>query len=187
MHEYLKSTGLFTNTEIEYFLSLGNSTTLAKGDFFLKEGEIAKKVAFVKSGIFRSFYYSSNGEEVTYCFSFPNQLIAGYSSIITKRKTEENIEALTDCELLEFPAKVINELVEKHHNWALFAKQIAEDQYVRLEKRIFLLQKENALTRYKELLENKAQYLQKIPLGYLASYLGVSQRHLSRLRKQILF
>ncbi len=187
MKDYLKNVGIFTPSEIDYFLSLGQQTTLKKGEYFITEGEVANKFAFVRSGLLRTFYYSSGSDEVTYCFSFPNDLISGYSSLITQEKTQENIQALTDCELIEFPKHALDGQVQSNKNWLLFTKQIAEEQYVKLEKRIFLLQKEDALTRYKELLKNHPEYLQEIPLGYIASYLGISQRHLSRLRKQISF
>lgn len=187
MKAYLEQTQLFATDEIAHFMSLGKKTTLKKGDFFIQEGETAKRFAFVETGVLRSFYYSSKSDEVTYCLSFPNELIAGYSSLITQTPTSENIQALMDCNIIEFPMQVINDLVSENTNWLLFSKQIAESQYIKLEKRVFLLQNENALTRYKELIENQSDYLQKIPLGYLASYLGISQRHLSRIRKQIAF
>jgi len=185
MKAYLEQTALFTNEEIDYFLSLGKPSTLAKGDYFIREGETANKIAYVTSGFLRNFYYSSQSEEVTYCLSFANDLITAYSSLITQEQSKENIQALWDCELIEFSKQDIDQLVEANKSWLLFTKQIAESQYIKLENRIFMLQKESALTRYKELLSKHAEYLQKIPLGYLASYLGISQRHLSRLRKQI--
>lgn len=187
MRVYLENAGLFTTDEIDYFLSFGSNSILAKGEYFIVKGQTAKKIAFVKSGLLRSFYYSSNSDEVTYCFSFPCDLIAGYSSLITQNQTSENIQALSDCELIEYPKTLLDELINANRSWLFFAKQMAESQYIKLEKRIFLLQKENALTRYNELLENQPDYLKKIPLGHLASYLGISQRHLSRLRKQITF
>jgi len=187
MRRYLEDLSLFTSREIEEFLSLGKTTTLKKGDYFIREGEIANRLAFVNSGLLRTFYYSMNSDEVTYCFSFPNDWITGYSSFITQQETNENIEALEDCELIEFPKAIVDNLVASHLNWLLFSKQMAESQYVKLERRIFMLQKENALNRYKELMENHPEYLNLIPLGYLASYLGISQRHLSRIRKQISF
>lgn len=187
MEDYLKQFGLFSEKEIDYFLSFGKDTTLSKGEYFIQEGEVAGRIGYIKSGLLRSFYYSSKSDEVTYCFSFPDELIAGYSSIITREATKENIQALTPCEVTVFPKRVLDDLVEKKESWLRFAKLIAEMHYVSLEERFFLLQKETALTRYQKLLENQAEYLQKIPLGYLASYLGVSQRHLSRLRKQISF
>lgn len=187
MQAYLNKIGLFEKDEIEYFLSFAKRIKLLKGDYYIREGEIAKKFAFIKTGLCRSFYYSSSSEEITYCFSFPNDLIAGYSSFITQKKTKENIQAIADCELLEFPKRIIDDLIETKRNWLLFAKNIAEQKYLKLEKRIFILQKENAIIGYKELLEKQTDYLQKIPLRYLASYLGISQRHLSRIRKQINF
>ena len=79
MQDYLEKTELFDKDEIEYFLSFGKNSTLPKGKFYITEGDIAKKFAFVKSGLLRSFYYSSNSEEVTYCFSFPGELMAGFA------------------------------------------------------------------------------------------------------------
>lgn len=187
MQSYLEKTGLFNSSEIAHFLSFGKNVILKKGENYITEGEVAKKFAFVKSGLLRSFYFSSTSEEVTYCFAFPNDLIAGYSSLITKKKSKENIQAIIDCELIEFSKKKLDELVDQNRNWLLFAKGIAEMHYLLLEKRIFILQKENAITAYRELIDKHSDYLQKIPLGFLASYLGISQRHLSRIRKQISF
>ncbi|MNL38520.1 hypothetical protein D3C87_1607400 [compost metagenome] len=62
---------------------------------------------------------------------------------------------------------------------------IAEQQYLELENRLFLFQKEKAKERYIDLLKNQPLYVQQIPLQYLASYLGITPRHLSRLRKEI--
>lgn len=183
MREYLNRINLFEPDEIDSFLAQGKPIMLKKGELFIREGQIAQKIAFVKSGILRSFYHSSKSDEVTYCFSFPNEIIAGYSSFITQARTNENIQALSNCELIEFPKSLIDTLVATEPNWLLFSKQVAEQQYVNLEKRIFLLQCETALVRYQELLKEHPEYLQQVPLGYLASYLGVSQRHLSRLRK----
>ncbi|MNT99762.1 hypothetical protein D3C72_2426980 [compost metagenome] len=64
---------------------------------------------------------------------------------------------------------------------------IAEQQYLELEKRIFQLQKETALQRYTVLLRDQPEFVQQIPLQYLASYLGITQRHLSRIRSEITF
>jgi CRP-like cAMP-binding protein len=62
---------------------------------------------------------------------------------------------------------------------------MAEQEYLKLEKRVFMLQKEKAERKYQDLLENHPDYLKHIPLNYLASYLGITQRHLSRIRKEI--
>jgi len=139
----------------------------------------------VKSGLFRSFYYSSVEEEVTYCFTFANSFVSAYSSLLSQTKTVENIQAIADVELFAISRAEILNLEQSSTNWLKFFKFMAEQEYIKLEKRVFLLQKESAQKRYEDLVINAPEYLQLIPLNYLASYLGITQRHLSRIRKLV--
>ena len=183
MKTYLQKFNILTENEINNFESKVKSKKLDKGDFFIKEGRISNEVGFVVSGLFRSFYYSSLEEEVTYCFTFSNSFVSAYSSFLSQRKTIENIQALTDIELLTISREEILKLEKSSTNWLKFFKLIAEQEYIKMEKRIFLLQKESAEKKYKDLLINQPEYLQSIPLNFLSSYLGITQRHLSRIRK----
>jgi CRP-like cAMP-binding protein len=90
---------------------------------------------------------------------------------------------MTPVEMLSIQKKEIDDLAAKSPNWMKFLKIMAERQYIELEKRIFQLQKGNALQRYVELEKKQPELIQNIPLQHLASYLGVTQRHLSRIRK----
>lgn len=185
MRNYLQSFNILTEKEINLFESKVRNKKLKKGDFFIKEGRISNEVAFVVSGLFRSFYYSSLEEEVTYCFTFSNSFVSAYSSFLSQSKTIENIQALTDIELLTISREEISMLEKSSTNWLKFFKLITEQEYIKMEKRIFLLQKESAEKRYNDLLSNQPEYLQLIPLNFLSSYLGITQRHLSRIRKSI--
>ena len=156
-----------------------------KGEFYIKEGKVSKEIAFVVSGLFRSFYYSSTGEEVTYCFTFSNAFLSAYSSFLTQTETVENIQALSDVKLLCISRADILKLEESSTNWLRFSKFIAEQEYLKMEKRILILQKESAKARYEDLIQNRSDLLQLVPLAYLSSYLGITQRHLSRIRKSI--
>ena len=98
--KYLQQYNLFTDSEISEFISLATISTIKKGDFFIKHDEMCTTLSFVNFGIFRSFYYSNNDEEITYCFTFPNSLLVAYSSFITQNKSEENLQALTDSEII---------------------------------------------------------------------------------------
>ncbi|MEO0334198.1 MAG: Crp/Fnr family transcriptional regulator, partial [Bacteroidota bacterium] len=84
------------------------------------------------------------------------------------------------------PKEKIVALEKSSTNWLWLFKHLAEQEYIKMEKRIFLLQQESAEKRYEDLLKNRPNYLHTIPLNYLASYLGISQRHLSRIRRSIL-
>ncbi|WP_350291646.1 Crp/Fnr family transcriptional regulator [uncultured Croceitalea sp.] len=185
MRNYLESFDILSNEEIDLFESKVRYKNLKKGAFFIKEGETCNEVAFVVDGLFRSFYYSSSEEEVTYCFTFSDSFVSAYSSFLSQTKTVENIQALTSIDLLTISRDEILKLEQSSTNWLKLFKFIAEQEYIKLEKRIFLLQKETAEKRYRDLLANQPELLQMIPLNYLSSYLGISQRHLSRIRKSI--
>jgi len=185
--KYLKSFNVLTDDEIENIILLSTKRELNKTDYFIREGETCKEVAFILSGTFRSFYISDKGKEITYCITFPNNLMTAYSSFITGQSTDENIQAITSVELLIIPKNKIDNLAMKNPNWVKFLKIVAEQQYIELEKRIFQLQKNNALQRYADLIKNQPEYIQNIPLQYLASYLGITQRHLSRIRRDMSF
>lgn len=185
LKNYLQSFNLLTEIEIENFLTQVTFKQLKKGDFFIKEGKTCKEVAFIISGLFRSFYYSSTGEEVTYCFIFQDSFMTAYSSFITQTPTAENFEALSDVELFVISKDTIDKLEKESTNWLRLLKLLAEQEYIKMEQRVFLLQKESAEKRYEDLLMNHPDFLQFIPLHYLSSYLGITQRHLSRIRKSL--
>ena len=182
---FLTSFQVLTSDEISQFEGLLVKRHLKKGTFFISEGKFSKEVAFINTGILRSFYTTESGEEMTYCISFPNALMTAYSAFITGMPTIENIQAIADSELLIIQKHDIDKLQESSPNWIRFSKIIAELQYLELEKRLFVFQKDKAKKRYIDLLENQPDYVQQIPLQYLASYLGITPRHLSRLRKEI--
>ncbi len=183
--DYLKQYNLFKDSEINEFISLATISTIKKGDFFIKQDEICTTLSFVNFGIFRSFYYSNNDEEITYCFTFPNTLLVAYSSFITQNKSEENLQALTDSEIISISKNTLENLAKSNNKWLNFLIIIAEKEYVELEKWIFNHQKSNAQKRYVDLIHSNPQFVQQIPLHYIASYLGITQRHLSRIRASI--
>jgi CRP-like cAMP-binding protein len=184
---YLASFNILTGIEIDNLIKIASHKVLKKSDYFIIEGEICKQVAFVLSGSLRSFYISDKDEEITYCITFPNSLMTAYSSYLTSQPTQENIQAITETQLLIIQKSKFEALVQQNPSWINFLKIIAEQQYIELEKRIFQLQKSDAKKRYADLMKNQPEYIQHIPLQYLASYLGISQRHLSRIRKEYTF
>lgn len=187
IQDFFHSFNIFSEQEIEDFAHLFEVRKVNKNEIFIQEGEKCKEIALIRSGIFRSYYISEEGKDSTYCFRFPNDLLASYSSFISGAPSVETMQAISDADLLILKKDKIDELVQNHPNWMKFLKIIAEQEYLELEKRFFQLQRDNAKQRYVTLLENQPNYIQEIPLQYLASYLGITQRHLSRIRKEISF
>jgi CRP-like cAMP-binding protein len=187
MEQYLRSFNVLTGQEIQTMLEAGRSRIIKKGEFLISEGQVCREVAFVKSGFFRSFCHTAGGDEITYCFTFAGSFVTAYSSFISGQKTIENVHALADAEVFSIPQKEIIRLENTSPNWLRLSKMNAEEEFMKMEKRVFQLLKENAENRYRDLVLNHPEYLQLIPLSQLASYLGITQRHLSRIRKSVRF
>lgn len=185
IHDLLQQYPFLKQEDLDVLAIHTRTRSLEKGTYFIREGAICKEVAFVRSGTFRSYYISSTGEETTYCILFPGNFMTAYSSFITQEPSREYMQAITPAELLVIPKTIVDELERTNIRWLQFLKVMAEQQYIELEKRIFLLQQEKAAQRYQEMLLHHPEYLLQIPLQYLASYLGISTRHLSRLRKEM--
>lgn len=184
--QILKSFDDFSDNDIAKGLSFFEPKSYKKNDYLIKQGKTCDWIAFVKSGIIRNYYLSSRDEEVTYCISFENSFISAYSSFISDKTTFENIHALTDVELYIIKKNNFLTLINSNHKWLKFSNHFTEQTYVLMENRLLALQMESAEKRYKDLIYNHPKFIKEIPLKYLASYLGISQRHLSRLRKQLL-
>lgn len=187
LRQYLLTFGLFDDAAIKEALALFERRSLLKGDLLTMEGQHCKQVAFILSGAFRSYYLTPGGDDMTYCFRFPADFVGAYSSFITGQPSVENIQAMTASEILCIRKEQIERLAAQQHSWATFLRIVAETQYVELEQRVFDLQRLTAKERYAALLTKQPTYLQEIPLQYIASYLGITPRHLSRIRKELFF
>ncbi len=182
MKDYLRSLEILSEKDLSLLEGKTYERRIPKDGFFIREGKVSQEVAFIKSGEFRSYYYSSSGEEVTHCILLPNSFMTAYSSFITNEESQESIQALSDAELVCISKESVLELEEQSVSWLKLSKLIAQQEYINLEKRLFLLQKETAETRYAHLIATQPELLQLVSLEQLSSYLGITPRHLSRIR-----
>jgi CRP-like cAMP-binding protein len=185
MKAFFKQLNMLTDDELNQLDQYITKRTLKKGDFLIREGKICDEVVYISSGILRSFYLSDKGGEITYCLTFEGNMMTAFSSLITGKPTEESIQALTDVELLVIKKASLDALYESANTWLKVGKYLTELQYVGLENRIFSYQKYSAKKRYEELMAKQPGHILKIPVQHLASFLNITPRHLSRLRKEI--
>ena len=172
LKKHLASYNILTEEEIDNFINLVNYKKLNKGDFFIQEGNTCKEVAFIASGIFRSFYHSSDEKEATYCLLSENSFVTAYSSFISQTKTNENIQALTDAELYSISKEQFAALENSSTNWLRLFKIFAEQEYINLENRIFVLQNESAENRYSVFATNVRNVS-----GYIAKFFTFDLRN----------
>ena len=172
--------------ELEILDSFITTRKLKKGNLLLTENQVCNEIFFIKKGILRSFFFNHQGDEITNCFAFEGEFMASFSSFITQNIAEENIQALADTELQVLSRESLEKLYTLGIHWQELGRKLTEIEYVTLQKRMISFQKLSGTERYEELYHNHKKYIQLIPLQYLASYLGVTPRHLSRIRKAIL-
>jgi CRP-like cAMP-binding protein len=186
MKSTFQSIQVLSSEELNQLDHLITFRTLKKGELLLKENQVCHEIVFIKKGILRSYFSNHQGDEITNCFAFENEFMASLSSFITKTNAEENIQALADTELQVISRESLEKLYKLSIHWQEIGRKLTEMEYVTLQKRMISFQKLSAKQRYEELYLHHQKYIQLIPLQYLASYLGVTPRHLSRIRKAIL-
>lgn len=182
----------FLNPEIEGIIDLAEKAVacfevlhLKKNDYFVKENQICQKFCFVESGILQHSILINDEEKTTY-LALRNSVTSSLDSFLNKKPSRKSIKAIADCKLWIIDLETFKKLIENNAAFHQFYYNLIEKQICLIDDyRIDLL----TLTpeeRYQKLLKTEPILLQEVPLHYLASFLGISSRHMSRIRKNIL-
>jgi CRP-like cAMP-binding protein len=157
---------------------------LPKGELLIREGEIHHSVYFIESGAMRSYFINNDGKEVCIWFGFEGDIVASLGNFVEGKPSIENIEPVEDCTVLKINRSKLLELYATHLEIANFGRQLAESALLEMEEQIVLNQISDAKSRYQSLIEKFPQVLQRIKLGHISSYLGITQVTLSRIRAE---
>lgn len=155
----------------------------SKNEIIQDIGNRCKTVYLVKQGCARIFYFK-DGNDITEHFAFENELIVRAESLFTGKPTSKGIQAIDQTSTIGINSDALFKLYDEHHDIERLFRLLFEREYVNTVKRIESLQFKSAKERYAELLET-TDYVQKIPLKYIATYLGITQVSLSRIRAEI--
>jgi CRP-like cAMP-binding protein len=157
---------------------------LKKNDFFVKEGKVCMYFCFIASGVLQHSIDVLAEEKTTY-LALKNSCTSALRSFMNKVPSRKNIKAISHCNLWVIRLEAFKDLLGKNEAFNAFYYNLIENQiYLIDDYRIDLL----TLTpekRYKKLFSNDPELLHQVPLHYLASFLGISSRHMSRIRKNI--
>lgn len=155
-----------------------------KGVLLIKEGEIQHFIYFIVTGAMRSYYINKDGKEVTYWFGFEGDIVASLGSFINSKPSIENIELLEDSVVLKISKSDLLRLFNTNLELANFGRKVAEQALLEMEEQILLTQFTDAKNRYLKLIDKFPQILQRVKLGHISSYLGITQVTLSRIRSE---
>ncbi len=159
--------------------------TLKKGNLFVRKGKICKQIAFINTGVLRTFYLNDKAEEITSCFCTKNSLTTSYKSFILQQPSTLSIQALEDTELLVIDYEHLQKLYSTSIVWQNIGRAVAEKEYIVMEQYASVLNNETAKEKYLRLLKEQPNVLQKANIEDIASYLGITRRTLSRIRQEI--
>ncbi|OJX31044.1 MAG: cyclic nucleotide-binding protein [Chryseobacterium sp. 36-9] len=150
-----------------------------------EEGKVPQYLYFVVSGFVRLFHYNDKGDEVTTHINCPPGFITSYSNFTNQTRSDENLECITDCELLRITKTDIDLLTQKSPAFKDFSFFVFQKSLSYNEKRAKELATLTAEKRYLKLMTEHPELLHNVPMQYIASFLGMNPKSLSRIRKQI--
>lgn len=154
-----------------------------KNHFLLKQGRPCKYLWFLTKGAVRYFYTDEEGKESNVWFSIDEDIVGDAPSFVNQTPSGESIQLLEDSELYAIEHKDLQNLLQKHHVFALWYIKLVERYYVtQIEDRITDLQFLTAKQRYEKLLAQFPTISNRVSLGHIASYLNITQETLSRIR-----
>lgn len=185
MINYLLRFGQITQQQIDLTKSKIQFIHLKKGEYFSQANKVAQQVGFLTKGVIRVCYYGNKGEEYTRCFVLENRFVVDSVSFYNDTPSPEYVEAVTDCTLLIFSKPVFNELSNTISNWNDIFTRILTDALMKKVQASNTMLNQDATTRYLTFLELFPNIANRVPLSMLASYLGITQSSLSRIRKNI--
>lgn len=178
-------TSQFSPEELEMIISKFKKTVFAKNDYLLTEGKTANHYWFLESGIARSYVTDTEGNDVSTQFYSVGDIVIDWPSFFLRNPTRENIHALSDCICWELDFNTFQTLF---HSIEAFREQGRTNlvrSYFALKNRTTSMIADQAKERYKKLLKEKPLIAQNVSLKQIATYLGITDTSLSRIRKEI--
>lgn len=166
----------------EYF----EPVTFPKNRIIEEEGKIPQYLYFVVSGYMRLFQYNDNGDEITSHINCPPGFITSYFNFVNQTKATENVECITECKLLRITKNNLDLITSKSEAFKNFSIWVFQQSIAYNENRSKELATLTAEQRYQKLIDNHPHIIHNVPLQYIASFLGMNSKSLSRIRKQMI-
>jgi CRP-like cAMP-binding protein len=166
----------------KYFISISREKIVPKGSILIRQGQTVNKVFFVTGGCLRSYCTDKNGKEHTLQFAIKNWWISDYIAIHSDEYATLNVECLTESNIIEFNAKELDEILTLFPELESFQRGNLQRHIVSLQKRILNQLQLSAAERYDLFLKQYGDIERYAPNYHIASYLGITQESLSRIR-----
>jgi CRP-like cAMP-binding protein len=180
---FFRNTNLVSAPKAEEFAANFIPKQFNKNDFLLREGKICNEYLFLENGCMRSFAHDTDGNDITTNFYNADQVVFEVSSFFNRTASRENIQALTECKGWYITYLDLNRLFHEMQEFREFGRHILVRGFSALKNRMLSMITETAEERYTNLLKSNPEIFIYAPLKNIATYLGITDTSLSRIRK----
>lgn len=160
------------------------SIVLKKNEFLVQENKICTFFCYIESGILQHAILVDSEEKTTY-LALRNSVTSSLKSFLNKIPSQKSIKAISECNLKVIDLETFQRLMKNNEVFKQFYHNLIEKQIMLIDDYRIDLLTLNPEERYKKLLLTEPKLLQEVPLHYLASFLGISTRNMSRIRKNV--
>lgn len=185
MKEIIQSYINLSDELYELFLTISEKKEAAKNNILFYPQKINRKCLFIENGLLRG-YKLVDGKEYTHHFYSEKWFAADFKSFLTEKPSDLYIETLTATSYYEFDKSDLHKLYTEHHQFEKLGRVIAEKAYLSTVDKLSDIQTFDLKERYKSLIIKNPKLFQKVPQKYIASYLGVSEQSLSRIKNSFI-
>ena len=175
-----------TDTDIELCRDYFEPILYPKNRIIEEDDHIPRYLYYITSGYMRLFHYNDNGDEITTHINCPPGFITSYSHFIDQTRANENVECITDCELLRINKQNLDLITNQSIAFKNFSIYVLQQSMTYNENRSRELATLSAEERYKKMIVNYPGILHNVPIQYIASFLGMKPESLSRIRKKLI-
>lgn len=181
---YLSKWATITESDNVIIEKAFEEVSVKKKKDLLEPREVCNHIYFIVKGCLRSYYVDDRGNEHIYQIRMDNNWISDLESFFTHKASKYYIEALEDSQLLRISTENLEQLYKDVPALERYFRILFQKAYINSLKRLNSTMWESAVDRYNDLLKEHPTLFQRVPLIYIASYLGITPESLSRIRKQ---
>jgi CRP-like cAMP-binding protein len=185
LDKFLLQYAQFNPVELAESQAYFSARTLQKSESLATIGKVCKEVAFIAEGALKVWYLNRDGDTTVSCFCTAHCLTTAYRSFIRQIPSELGITAIVSTHIYVLQYDDFQHLMATRPIWQELGRKILEQEYLEMEQYANLLNNENAKEKYLRILQNSPEIAQLASVADMASYLGVTRRTLSRIRKEV--
>src|SRR5690606_17626048 len=174
-----------TETELSMISSKHEFVTIPKGQFLLTESQHSKEYYCIEAGLLRTYVIDFNGDEITTNFIGENEIAIDVTSLFHRLPTKENLQALTDVTAWRIGVEDFQELYHQIPSFNEWGRAWMAQQLFDFKEKSTAMITRSAKERYLQLVEKSPQIIKYAPLKHIATYLGITDTSLSRIRREI--